>query len=161
MLEFLQSPLGQDPVISQAVLPVAPDRIFRAWTVPEEIKSWFGQEPYSVQHVELDLRVGGKWLFVFDASRDSHNSVSGEYLEIVPNNRLAFTWCHKRIGNDGILQTSPISKVLVTIEAHGLSSVLTVNHRNTATADSRHNVSVGWSRSLQSLTNKLASLSEA
>lgn len=160
MLEFLQSPLGEDPVVSQAVLPVAPDRIFRAWTDPEEIKSWFGQEPYSVQHAEIDLQVGGKWLFVFDTSRESHNSLSGEYLEIVPNSRLAFTWCHKRVGNDGVLQTSPISKVLVTIESDGPSTVLTVNHRDTATEDTRQNVSVGWERSLQSLTKKLASLSE-
>lgn len=71
----------------------APRRlVFEAMTQPEHVSQWWGQlgDGYSVPVCEIDLRVGGKWRFV---SRHPKGEAAfhGEYLEIVPHSRLAFT----------------------------------------------------------------------
>lgn len=37
------------------------EKVFRAWTDPEELKKWFGPVGYSTLIAEVDLRVGGKY----------------------------------------------------------------------------------------------------
>ncbi len=37
------------------------EKVFRAWTDPEELKKWFGPVGYATPMAEVDLRVGGKY----------------------------------------------------------------------------------------------------
>lgn len=39
--------------------------VFKAWTDPEHLPKWFGPEGFKVETQEIDLRVGGRWRFVF------------------------------------------------------------------------------------------------
>ena len=66
--------------------------VFEAMTMPEHVSRWWGQlgEGYSVPICEIDLRVGGKWRFV-NRHPKGEAAFHGEYLEIVPHSRLAFT----------------------------------------------------------------------
>lgn len=150
-LAFLKSPLGDSPVISEAVYQAPPERVFRAWTEPEEIRSWFGHEPFCLERVELDLRPGGKWMFAFKGS--SFRAVCGEYLEILPNTRLVFTWRHEQAEDGGAVETSPTSKVTVRFASSGAGTILTVVHQDIADDAARRNVSEGWGRALESLTD--------
>ncbi len=46
----------------QRTFPVLRERIFRAWTEPEEIRKWLGGgggDDFTVPAAEVDLRVGG------------------------------------------------------------------------------------------------------
>lgn len=40
-----------------------PEKVWKAWTQEEEIKKWWGPDGYIVQHIEIDFRVGGKYLY--------------------------------------------------------------------------------------------------
>lgn len=65
--------------------------VYRAWTTPELIKRWWGAERGEVTSVELDLRVGGRWRYVSRTHDGYEFGFSGEYREIVPNERLVAT----------------------------------------------------------------------
>ena len=66
--------------------------MFEAMTKPEHVKEWWGRlgEGYSVPVCEIDLRVGGTWRFI-NKHPKGEAAFHGEYLEIVPPSRLAFT----------------------------------------------------------------------
>jgi uncharacterized protein YndB with AHSA1/START domain len=66
--------------------------VFEAMTKPEHVKQWWGNlgEGYSVPVCEIDLRVGGTWRLV-NKHPKGEAAFHGEYLEIVPPSRLAFT----------------------------------------------------------------------
>lgn len=156
MSSFLQSPIGQDPVISTALLPADPERVFTSWTEPEEIKSWFGHEPYSVKHAEIDLKVGGRWRFVFESDEANYSALGGEYLTIVRHSKLVFTWCHERATEGGAIEMSAVSEVEVTLMPHDSGTLLTVFHRGVLTEEGRRNVTAGWARGLESLLGRLS-----
>ena len=74
--------------------PVAPEKVWRAWTDPEAVKRWWGpggQDP--VSHAELDVRVGGRFRIVFGGAQGRDHECAGVYREVVPNRKLVFTWC--------------------------------------------------------------------
>jgi uncharacterized protein YndB with AHSA1/START domain len=78
--------------------PVAPEKVWRAWTDPEALKRWWGPgglEQVSV--VQLDVRVGGRFRIVFGGAQGKDHEVQGVYKEVVPPTfttmgRLVFTW---------------------------------------------------------------------
>jgi uncharacterized protein YndB with AHSA1/START domain len=74
---------------------VAPDKVWRAWTEPQALSQWFGPgaTPSRAQ-AEIDLRVGGRFRIAFPMPEGEHEA-SGEYLEVLPNRRLVFTWAWK------------------------------------------------------------------
>jgi len=63
-----------------------------AWTDPEHFKKWYGPKGFTVPVAEIDVRVGGKRL-VCMASPDRSMKMwtTGEYVEIIPNQRLVYT----------------------------------------------------------------------
>jgi uncharacterized protein YndB with AHSA1/START domain len=46
---------------------------------------------------EIDLRVGGKWRYVMDASNGQEVGFHGEFREIVPNERIVQTEAYEGI----------------------------------------------------------------
>ena len=62
--------------------------VFEAWTTPELVERWWQANRGRVTLVEIDLRVGGKWRYVMVADDGMEVGFHGEYLEIVPGERL-------------------------------------------------------------------------
>lgn len=69
-----------------------PERVFRAFTDADELRAWFGPGAYTSPQVELDLRVGGRYRIGMKPPEGDVFYLSGEYVEIDPPRRLAFTW---------------------------------------------------------------------
>lgn len=65
--------------------------VYKAWTTPELVKRWWHANRGTVTTAEIDLRVGGKWRSVMVTDRGFEVAFHGEYRDIVPNERLAFT----------------------------------------------------------------------
>ena len=73
--------------------PVAPEKVWRAWTDPEAVKKWWGPGPGEpVSLAELDVRVGGRFRIVFGGPDGKVHECAGVYKEVVPNRKLVFTW---------------------------------------------------------------------
>lgn len=70
----------------ELVLRASPERVFAAWTDPAELSRWFGMR------AEVDLRVGGRWRFVWTTGEHTEEHATGLYREIDPPRRLVYTW---------------------------------------------------------------------
>lgn len=156
-LEFLQTPLGEDPVMVSAVFKASPARLYQAWTDPEELTRWFGRTPNSLKRAEVDLRVGGAWRFSF---AEEEGALLGEYVEIVPDERLVFTWRHEKRVESGRIEATPVSQVTVRFEPEGAGARLTVRHEGVLAEEGRRNVGGGWSGCIGHLRALLAEPAE-
>ena len=65
--------------------------VFRAWTTRELVRRWWHANRGEVTVVEIDLRVGGKWRYVMVADDGTEVGFHGEYLEVVPDERIVST----------------------------------------------------------------------
>jgi uncharacterized protein YndB with AHSA1/START domain len=55
-------PLDREIVLAR-VIDAPRERVFDAWTDPEQLAAWFGPEGLSIQTHEIDVREGGVWRF--------------------------------------------------------------------------------------------------
>ena len=74
--------------VKQTVVIKSPQEVvFRALTNADELIRWFPTR------VESDPRPGGKFKFAWEFANASENgSQEGEYVEVVPNSMLSYTW---------------------------------------------------------------------
>jgi uncharacterized protein YndB with AHSA1/START domain len=56
--------LDREIVLSR-VIAAPRSLVFKAWTDPEHLPRWFGPAGFRVETHEIDIRVGGRWRFVF------------------------------------------------------------------------------------------------
>ena len=84
--------VSEDAVVIERTFDAAIDLIWQMWTQPEHFKNWYGPKGFTVPVAEMDVRVGGKHLFCMVSPDGSMKMWStGEYTEIVPNERLVYT----------------------------------------------------------------------
>jgi uncharacterized protein YndB with AHSA1/START domain len=74
-------------------LEASPADVFRAWTDPDHL-DWFynDEQPMPAEPIELDLRVGGVWRQQMVIDETTAYATGGVYREIVPNEKLVFSW---------------------------------------------------------------------
>lgn len=65
--------------------------VYKAWTTPEVLKLWWHAKRGEMTVAEVDLRVGGRWRYAMLAHGEFEVAFHGEYLEIVPNERIVST----------------------------------------------------------------------
>ena len=65
--------------------------VYKAWTTPQLVKRWWNAKRGEVTIAEIDLRVGGKWRWVMIADGGFEVGFHGEYLELVPDERIVTT----------------------------------------------------------------------
>ena len=67
--------------------------VFEAWTKPEFIKRWWVPRSMgmSLLSCEMDVRVGGKYRFVFSHGDSEPMAFFGRYIEVTPFSRLVWT----------------------------------------------------------------------
>ena len=66
--------------------------VFKAWTDPEHLRWFATEEPAADNPIRVDLRVGGAWRVNMIESPTKSYMTGGVYREIVPPERLVFTW---------------------------------------------------------------------
>jgi uncharacterized protein YndB with AHSA1/START domain len=133
--------------------PVAPEKVWRAWTDPEAVKKWWGPDTgHAVSLAELDVRVGGRFRIVFGGVDGTEHECAGVYREVVPNRRLAFTWCWPR--------TTPERVSLVTIAFKRVPGGTELDFRHDQFFDeqARDSHKRGWTALLDKLDGYLRGL---
>jgi uncharacterized protein YndB with AHSA1/START domain len=96
----MEQNVRQKPFLTlQRAYPVAPEKVWRAWTDPEAIKRWWGPGGHDdrVSVAELDVRVGGRFRIVFGGKEGRDHEVQGVYVVVQPcrnstAGKLVFTW---------------------------------------------------------------------
>ena len=139
--------LGQKPSLRLARnYPVAPEKVWRAWTDPEALKLWWGPDAADrVSAVQLDVRVGGRFRIVFGGPRGTDHEVQGVYKEVVRPRKLVFTWTWPN--------TTPERESLVSIvfKAAGSGTELDFRHERFFDEAARDGHRRGWSAALDKL----------
>jgi len=65
--------------------------VYKVWTEPEHIKNWWGPGPFTAPRCEVDLKVGGEYIYVMRSPDGKEFPVQGEFKEIVENEKLVYT----------------------------------------------------------------------
>ena len=131
--------------------PVAPEKVWRAWTDPQAVKKWWGpgqNEPVSL--AQLDVRVGGRFRIVFGGPDGKAHECAGIYREVVPNRKLVFTWTWPN--------STPERESMVTIELTpaGDGTELVLKHERFADKEARDRHEQGWTGCVRRLERMLA-----
>jgi uncharacterized protein YndB with AHSA1/START domain len=127
-------------------LNAAPAQVYAAWTNAAQLARWFGPADTVEGSVkaELDVRVGGRFRASFtgglDGNREYHE-VRGVYREVVPDQKLVFTWAW---------HTTPEreSLVTITIKPDGAGSLLTLLHEQFFDQAAADGHARGWNQTL-------------
>lgn len=133
-------------VNTRRVFALPRDRLFRAWTDPDEFAKWWGPVSWTVKRCELDVRPDGTWKTWFDLPDGGERHVGGIYLEVDAPQRLVFTW-DAQLSDD-----EPEVPSIVTLEfhEHADGSELALSHRK-LTSGQAVDMDVGWNNTFDSL----------
>lgn len=75
------------------ILNAPRDLVFQAWTDPAQLQWFFNSSmPLPSEPIEVDLRVGGAWRVKMVINENLQYFTGGIYREIVPGEKLVFTW---------------------------------------------------------------------
>ena len=128
-----------------------PEKVYAAWTEPETLAQWFGPSKVApgTTRAELDVRVGGRYRISFNNAAGDYNEVGGVYREVVPNERLVFSWAW---------HSTPERESLVTIsiKPDGAGTLLTFHHAQFIDETARDNHQRGWTEFFDKLENFVA-----
>ncbi|MCI4663960.1 MAG: SRPBCC domain-containing protein [Neomegalonema sp.] len=149
-MNFMLSEPGAEPIIIEGWFRADPARMFRAWTQPEELKQWFGHKPKLIIDAKVDLRLGGGWRFTFPSDGSNRFGFEGEYLEIIPDEKLAFTWRRFSETDGEAREITMQSQVEVRFVSKGAGVLVRLEHR-ALEDDPRKRVGSGWSGSFGNL----------
>ena len=84
----------EEECVVEHILEAPVEIVWQMWTQPDHFKQWYGPNGASVPVAEMDVRIGGKHLFCMEMQTPNgkmHMWSTGEYTEIVPNERLVYT----------------------------------------------------------------------
>ncbi len=86
------SSLSKDALMIERIFEAPIALIWQMWTQPDHFKQWYGPKGFTVPVADMDMRIGGRRLICM-ASPDGSMKMwtTGEYTEIVPNQRLVYT----------------------------------------------------------------------
>ncbi|HEY7405124.1 MAG TPA: SRPBCC family protein [Candidatus Angelobacter sp.] len=83
---------GDHEILMTRVLDAPRHLVFDAFTKPELLKRWLGAlEGWEWAVCEIDLRVGGKYRWVWKHENGMQMGISGVYREIVPPEKIVST----------------------------------------------------------------------
>jgi len=127
------------------VLKTTPDRLYRAFLDPEAMVKWLPPHGFTGKVHHMDARVGGSYKMSFkNFSTGNGHSFGGEYLELVPNERIV----HTDKFDAGLVGTM---KVTIQIRKVLVGTELNVTQEGVPDAIPAEACYLGWGESLELL----------
>lgn len=129
-------------------MPVSTARVFEAWTDPDLVRQWMCPDP-TVRIVELDWApaVGVAYGIGMDVGGELVR-FSGRFLEVVPDERLVFTWTSARTQDQ-------VTRVTVEIVPMAGGSEVRLLHEELPTEGAAAEHRAGWENILARLAGHL------
>lgn len=123
-----------------------PERVFAAWTEPDQIVQWWGPHGVTCTEAHVDLKPGGRYRLANRQPDGQVMWITGTYDRVEPPHLLQYTWTSEPITED-----SDYSLVRVTFEECADGTLVTVSHTNISTATAREMYLGGWTGCLAGL----------
>ncbi len=128
------------------VLCAPPERVYRAFLEPEALAKWLPPHGFTGKVHQLDARVGGRYHMSFRSLGSGfEHSFGGEYLELVPGERLHYT----AVFDDPAMPSRMTT--LVVLRTVSCGTDLSVVQEGIPAAIPPEACMLGWQQSLQLL----------
>ena len=150
-VESAVAPTRESPSLQlERHYPVAPEKVWRAWTDPQALSIWFGPgDTQSVLRAELDVRVGGRFDIAFRTQDGVVHAVGGVYRVVEPPRRLVFSWAwHSTPERE--------SQVSLSLHAEGGGTRMAFLHAQFVDPQARDDHEGGWVPTFDKLAQFLA-----
>ena len=130
----------------QRILTAKPEKVYRAFLEPDAMARWMPPNGFTGKVHHIDAKVGGTYKMSFtDFTTGACISFGGEYIELVPHERL----CYTDIFND--LNLAGETQVRVTLKKVSVGTELTIVQEGLPEVIPLEECYLGWHESLQNL----------
>ena len=129
------------------VIEAPRDRVYAAWTDPEQLKQWFGPESVKTRELVADARVRGTFRWDIINSEGEEMTMRGEFRELQPDKKIVFTWQWE--GDED--WENHISIVTVELYDRDGGTELRLTHEQLPNEESRDGHTRGWASALDKL----------
>jgi uncharacterized protein YndB with AHSA1/START domain len=139
--------MGENTVKLHRVFKAKPERVYRAFIDADAMAKWLPPNGFTGKVHEMDARVGGRYRMSFtNFSTGKSHAFGGEFLELVPNERIRYTDKFEDPNLPGEMETTvDIKQVSVGTELN----VVQTGIPEMIPAEACH---LGWQESLTLLT---------
>ncbi|MGI9205291.1 MAG: SRPBCC family protein [Woeseiaceae bacterium] len=144
----IESPENSNRLQIRKLIPAPPERVFRAWTNPDELKLWWGPQGVRCISAEIELKVGGQYRIGNELADGTILFIKGEFDVIERPHLLRYSWA---IENDH----PTIERVTVQFEAHEFGTELLLTHELISTTALRDQHQNGWHGCMDGLRDYL------
>jgi len=128
------------------VLAAKPEKVYRAFLDADAKARWLPPNGFTGKVHEMDARVGGKYKMSFtNFTTGQSHSFGGEYLELVPNERLRYTDVFDDPNLPGKIQ------VTVTLKHVSVGTELSIVQEGLPDVIPLESCYLGWQESLRNL----------
>jgi len=84
--------MSKNTVKLHRVFAAKPERVYKAFIDPDAMAKWLPPNGFTGKVHEMDARVGGSYKMSFtNFSTGNSHSFGGEFIELVPNEKLVYT----------------------------------------------------------------------
>lgn len=146
---------GETEVFITRVFSAPRDLVFKFWTEPEHLATWFGPTGYQspVEDVTIELRVGGRYqVRMVETATGSGHWMYGTIKELVPPELLVIA-----IDVPHPAGLPPVNVMLrVQFHDHGDRTVVRLHQGPFTTKEQVEETTAGWGQSFDTLDNLLA-----
>lgn len=133
------------------------EQVFEAWTNPEVLKRWWAAAPtWDTPLAEADPREGGSYRLSMRTDTGEVHTVRGEYKEVSPPERLAYTWSWEE-GPEPAMAGSESSLVVVEFLEDGDGTLVKLTHSGFSNEQIREMHVQGWEAVLANLERNVFS----
>jgi uncharacterized protein YndB with AHSA1/START domain len=130
--------------------------VFRMWVEPEHMAQWWGPKSFDNPVCEIDGRPGGKILIHMRGPGGTLYPMTGEFLEVVEPERLAFMAYAEDLAGQRLLESRTVvtfedvdGRTRLTVRAHAVGLVPIAPQMLAG-------MQAGWSGSLDKLAELVA-----
>lgn len=133
-------------LVLRRTFPAERARVFRAWITPKALESWLRPRGMSMTVRSLDARVGGSFCFELEDG----TSMIGTYLQVVPPEKLVYTW------SGGTAQDWETVVTLDFLDRGAITEVV-LTHEGLREPERRARAEGGWPSLFDALDSVLSS----
>lgn len=130
------------------------DLVFKLWTDPAHARHWWGPRHHPATHMEMDVRVGGKWRHCLESLETGEELwQNGVFREVKPPERLVFSFVWETEGERGIE-----TLVSVTFADEGGKTRMTLRQTPFHSRNERDGHGEGWGSTFDRLADYAAQI---
>ncbi len=153
-------------LIVERIFDAPRELVWKVWTEAEHLKHWWGPADYTAPEIQVDLEVGGSYLWCMESADGHQNWISGVYQEITPPERLVLTqYMADEHGNIlspaevGLPEDFLAEQILtVTLEALGDKTRMTIVQSGLFDPEILKGATMGWNGSFDKFAARLSEL---